>query len=200
MITLVATAVMLVLFVSEFGAYLAVRTDYQLTVDTSRGETMRINLDVTFPSMPCDVVSPDVMDVSGEQHLDVHHNIFKRRLALGRPIDRGRKEDVNGEKNRVDPEERARVLARAKNATEARDEEDGFEEETAKTPGTCGRLRRRDDPRAVLRHLRAGARGVSSQGMGVQRSGGNRAVPARGIQREAPARSGGGATPTGTWR
>ena len=80
-ITLVATAVMLVLFVSEFGAYLAVRTDYQLTVDTSRGDTMRINLDVTFPSMPCDVVSLDVMDVSGEQHLDVHHNIFKRRLS-----------------------------------------------------------------------------------------------------------------------
>jgi hypothetical protein len=138
-ITLVATAVMLVLFVSEFGAYLAVRTDYQLTVDTSRGETMRINLDVTFPSMPCDVVSLDVMDVSGEQHLDVHHNIFKRRLSpSGAPIDRGRKEDVNGETNRVNPEERAEALARAKNATEARDEEDGFEGETEKMPGKCG--------------------------------------------------------------
>jgi hypothetical protein len=43
----------------------------------------QINLDVTFPHLACGVVSLDAMDVSGEQHLDVAHNIFKRRIDEG---------------------------------------------------------------------------------------------------------------------
>ena len=36
--------------------------------------------------MPCSMLSLDVMDVSGEEQLDVHHDVFKRRLdADGTP-------------------------------------------------------------------------------------------------------------------
>jgi len=56
-------------------------------VDTSRGEKLRINMDVTFPDLPCGYVSVDAMDVSGEHQLDVEHNIFKKRLAPdGKPL------------------------------------------------------------------------------------------------------------------
>jgi hypothetical protein len=102
-ITLVATIVVAVLFVSQLRVFMAVNTDYELSVDSSRGEQMRIHLDVTFPRMPCSVVSLDVMDVSGEQELDVSHDIFKRRLdRRGKPIAAGEKDAVNG--NKVDPE------------------------------------------------------------------------------------------------
>jgi hypothetical protein len=98
-ITVVATVVMVMLFFSELKVYLAVRTDYALTVDSSRGEKLQINLDVTFPHLPCGVVSLDAMDVSGEQHLDVAHNIFKRRIdETGSPVATGEKEETLGAK------------------------------------------------------------------------------------------------------
>lgn len=98
-ITVVATVVMVMLFFSELRVYLAVRTDYELTVDSSRGEKLQINLDVTFPHLPCGVVSLDAMDVSGEQHLDVAHNIFKRRMdESGVPVSPGEKEVQLGAK------------------------------------------------------------------------------------------------------
>ena len=123
-ITVVATVVVAVLFVSQLRVFMAVNTDYELSVDSSRGEQMRIHLDVTFPRMPCSVVSLDVMDVSGEQELDVSHDIFKRRLdRRGKPIAAGEKDAVNG--NKVDPETVA-----ARRAAE-KDKESGNETDAA---------------------------------------------------------------------
>jgi hypothetical protein len=51
-----------------------------------RGEKLQINIDITFYRMGCAVISLDAMDISGEQHLDVVTNVFKRRLdAEGMP-------------------------------------------------------------------------------------------------------------------
>ncbi|KAG9451546.1 hypothetical protein H6P81_011511 [Aristolochia fimbriata] len=79
-ITVTSSIVMLLLFLSELRLYLHAVTETKLVVDTSRGETLRINFDVTFPALPCSIVSLDAMDISGEQHLDVRHDIFKRRI------------------------------------------------------------------------------------------------------------------------
>lgn len=68
------------LFVSEFLYYLQIETTPQLLVDTTRGEKLRINFDVTFPRLPCSLVSVDSMDISGEHQLEVDHNVFKKRL------------------------------------------------------------------------------------------------------------------------
>lgn len=47
---------------------------------------VQINLDVTVHRLGCASISLDAMDVSGDNHLDVVTNIFKRRLhADGRP-------------------------------------------------------------------------------------------------------------------
>ena len=141
-ITLVATIVVAVLFVSQLRVFMAVNTDYELSVDSSRGEQMRIHLDVTFPRMPCSVVSLDVMDVSGEQELDVSHDIFKRRLdRRGKPIAVGEKDTVNG--NKVDPETVA-ARKRAKTQSEAEEkslvggnEMDAEDDVVAATCGSC---------------------------------------------------------------
>ncbi|CAM6082878.1 unnamed protein product [Calypogeia fissa] len=79
-ITIVSSALMLALFFTELNYYLHPAVETQLVVDTSRGETLSINLDITFPALACSVVSLDAMDISGEQHLDVKHDIFMKRL------------------------------------------------------------------------------------------------------------------------
>ncbi|KAK3033880.1 hypothetical protein RJ639_033515 [Escallonia herrerae] len=123
-ITLASSVVMLLLFISELRLYLHSVTETKLVVDTSRGETLRINyratrrlyilrnphsnfsevpfldarakpcrtktsstllcrkFDVTFPALPCSILSLDAMDISGEQHLDVKHDIIKKRIDV----------------------------------------------------------------------------------------------------------------------
>ena len=47
---------------------------------------MEIHLNVTFPRVPCELLTLDVMDVSGEQQHGVHHGVTKTRL---RPLSEG---------------------------------------------------------------------------------------------------------------
>ncbi|XP_043723495.1 endoplasmic reticulum-Golgi intermediate compartment protein 3-like [Telopea speciosissima] len=79
-ITLVSAFFMLLLFISELRIYLHTVTETKLTVDTSRGETLRVNFDVTFPALACTLLSVDAMDISGEQHYDIRHDIIKKRI------------------------------------------------------------------------------------------------------------------------
>jgi len=41
---------------------------------------MEIHLNMTFPKMPCELLTLDVMDVSGEQQHGVAHGVNKVRL------------------------------------------------------------------------------------------------------------------------
>lgn len=41
---------------------------------------MEIHLNMTFPKMPCELLTLDVMDVSGEQQHGVIHGVNKVRL------------------------------------------------------------------------------------------------------------------------
>jgi len=98
-ITLVSTVVMALLFITELRLFLSSRTANQLVVDTSRGETLQINLDITFPALACSVVHLDAMDISGEQHLDVRHNIYKKRLdSHGKAVAEPKQDKINNPK------------------------------------------------------------------------------------------------------
>jgi endoplasmic reticulum-Golgi intermediate compartment protein 3 len=52
---------------------------------------MEIHLNITFPRVPCELLTLDVMDVSGEQQHGVQHGVRKTRLRPqsegGFPID-----------------------------------------------------------------------------------------------------------------
>ncbi|XP_077866155.1 endoplasmic reticulum-Golgi intermediate compartment protein 3-like [Saccoglossus kowalevskii] len=86
---------MFILFISELNYYLTKEVTPELYVDTTRGEKMRINLDITFPTLPCGYLSIDAMDVAGEQQLDVDHNIMKSRIDKnGKPVATPEKEDI----------------------------------------------------------------------------------------------------------
>jgi hypothetical protein len=58
-----------------------------------------VKLDITFPSLACSVVSLDALDISGEQHRDVRHNIFKKRLdPSGKVIETPKADTINSPK------------------------------------------------------------------------------------------------------
>ncbi|XP_055645768.1 uncharacterized protein LOC106112343 isoform X2 [Falco peregrinus] len=52
----------------------------ELYVDKSRGATLKVSLDVTFPRVPRAYLSTNATDVTGEQQQDIEHKPFKQRL------------------------------------------------------------------------------------------------------------------------
>ncbi|CAD6333431.1 unnamed protein product [Miscanthus lutarioriparius] len=97
-VTLVAAVVMLLLFISETRSYFYSATETKLVVDTSRGERLRVKFDITFPSIPCTLLSVDTTDISGEQQHDIRHDIEKRRLDSHGNVIEARKEGIGGAK------------------------------------------------------------------------------------------------------
>jgi hypothetical protein len=98
-VTIISAAVILSVMMIEFLDYRRVNIDTSIVVDKSRGEKLTVNLNITFPRVPCYrtscflkvqfsadvipsflVVSVDVMDISGEQQRDISHNVLKSRL------------------------------------------------------------------------------------------------------------------------
>lgn len=99
-VTVISGLLMFILFVSELSFYLSTEVTPELYVDTSRGQKLRINLDVLFPKLPCVYLSIDAMDVSGEQQIDVMHSMLKRRMDVdGNPIDENAEKGDLGDKS-----------------------------------------------------------------------------------------------------
>jgi len=80
LLTLVSAAIILAFTTMEFMDYRKITIDTSIVVDKSRGEKLTVNMNVTFPRVPCYLLSLDVMDISGELQRDVSHNILKMRL------------------------------------------------------------------------------------------------------------------------
>jgi endoplasmic reticulum-Golgi intermediate compartment protein 3 len=59
-----------------------------LTDVTTLGERMEIHMNITFPKIPCELLTLDVMDVSGEQQHGVLAGVRKARLE---PAEKGGK-------------------------------------------------------------------------------------------------------------
>ncbi|XP_074099706.1 endoplasmic reticulum-Golgi intermediate compartment protein 3 [Cotesia typhae] len=94
-VTIISSIIMVMLFISELRDFLTPNLDEELFVDTSRGSKLKINLDIIIPRISCDLLSLDAMDTTGEQHLQIDHNIYKRRLNLeGAPIEDPKKTDL----------------------------------------------------------------------------------------------------------
>ncbi|KKP02110.1 hypothetical protein THAR02_05788 [Trichoderma harzianum] len=79
-VTIVSLLVVVFLSWGEWSDYRRIVVHPELVVDKGRGERMDIHLNMTFPNMPCELLTLDVMDVSGEQQHGVAHGITKFRL------------------------------------------------------------------------------------------------------------------------
>ncbi|KAF7314358.1 Sec1-domain-containing protein [Mycena kentingensis (nom. inval.)] len=79
-LTILSAAIILSFTLMEFMDYRRVNIDTSIVVDKSRGEKLTVKMNVTFPRVPCYLLSLDVMDISGETQRDLTHNILKQRL------------------------------------------------------------------------------------------------------------------------
>ncbi|XP_075257862.1 endoplasmic reticulum-Golgi intermediate compartment protein 3-like [Convolutriloba macropyga] len=82
LLTTVSCVLMLFLFGLELHYYFRVDLMPELTVDVNKDAKLEIRFDVTFPRMACQLLTVDAVDVSGEQHFDIKHEIFKTSLDL----------------------------------------------------------------------------------------------------------------------
>lgn len=96
-VTFISLSIILTSVMLEFIDYRRIHLEPSIIVDRSRGEKLVIEMDVTFPRVPCyrklsplfeagcvadaAVLSLDVMDISGEHQSDLEHDIVKTRLS-----------------------------------------------------------------------------------------------------------------------
>lgn len=80
LISIVSIVLATVLVISEFYQYMQISVKPELFVDKNRQEKLSIRVNMTFARMPCNLLSLDVMDSSGEQQINVHHDVEKTRI------------------------------------------------------------------------------------------------------------------------
>ncbi|KAF5372295.1 hypothetical protein D9757_009617 [Collybiopsis confluens] len=97
-LTILSAAIILSFTFIEYVDYRRVYTDTSLVVDKSRGEKLTVRLNVTFPRVPCYLLSLDVMDISGETQRDISHNVLKTRLETsGKAIPGSKSADLKND-------------------------------------------------------------------------------------------------------
>jgi len=104
LITLTSFILIAFLTLGEFISYRKIHEKTELIVDISRGEKLTINMNMTFPRVPCYLLSIDIMDISGESQLNLMHDITRTRLHQdGSPVPDGQRSTIhlNGEIERV---------------------------------------------------------------------------------------------------
>ncbi|KAI9262791.1 endoplasmic reticulum vesicle transporter-domain-containing protein [Sporodiniella umbellata] len=89
-VTLISAMIVLYLVFSELIVYRTSVWKPSLVVDGSRKEKMPINFNITFPNMPCHMLSIDIMDETGEQSSGYTQDVTKVRLdRTGKIIETG---------------------------------------------------------------------------------------------------------------
>ncbi|TCD70879.1 hypothetical protein EIP91_001187 [Steccherinum ochraceum] len=101
-LTLLSAAIIISITTMEFFDFRRVNIDTSIVVDRSRGEKLTAKLNVTFPRVPCYLLSLDVMDISGETQTDVSHNIVKTRLNdQGLPVPSSQSSELRNDIDRL---------------------------------------------------------------------------------------------------
>ena len=52
-------------------------------IDINRGSNMTINVNISFPHLPCELLSLDIQDVMGTHTINVDGKLVKRRILNG---------------------------------------------------------------------------------------------------------------------
>ncbi|RPA77317.1 DUF1692-domain-containing protein [Ascobolus immersus RN42] len=87
-VTITSVLLILLLIFNEWRDFRRIIIRPELVVDKSRAQKLEIHLNMTFPHMPCELLTLDVMDVSGDLQPGVEHGIHKTRLdPVGNPIE-----------------------------------------------------------------------------------------------------------------
>ncbi|PWN27591.1 DUF1692-domain-containing protein [Jaminaea rosea] len=102
LLTFASFALISILTLSSYMDYRKVHLTHSLEVDRSRGERLAVDLDISFPRVPCFLLSLDVMDISGEHFDDVRHDMERIRLShSGAPIVDPPSKGLRGEADKI---------------------------------------------------------------------------------------------------
>lgn len=75
-------AVALYLFINEALVFSRHTWSSEMFIDDSKTEEkLQVNLDITLPACPCELLSFDALDVMGSHEVDAHGNLYKERLT-----------------------------------------------------------------------------------------------------------------------
>lgn len=111
--SLIAYGLIVVLVLAETANWLNVNYHQSsvehIAVDTSLGKRMRVNLDITFPSLSCEDLHVDIMDVAGDSQLDVVDTMVKRRLNR-KGLVMGKEEIVESNAHQLKEEKKKEVI------------------------------------------------------------------------------------------
>eukprot|EP01041_Mallomonas_annulata_P001696 gene1696-3287_t len=75
--------IIFILTFAELGNYFRVETVEHMSVDTSLGQQLQININITFHALTCAEVHLDAMDVAGDNQLNIEHDMYKQRVSPG---------------------------------------------------------------------------------------------------------------------
>lgn len=81
-ITLICVIVVLYLIRNEYLEYTSIINRPELVVDRDINKKLEINLDISFPDIPCDVLTMDILDVSGDLQVDLLLSGFEKFRLL----------------------------------------------------------------------------------------------------------------------
>ena len=79
-LSLAASFFMLILFVCELWAFLSLQTTSNVVIDSDKNNLMRINFNISIPSIACEFAVISVVDVLGTRTENVSRNINKWQL------------------------------------------------------------------------------------------------------------------------
>ena len=90
-LSLFGWVLILILVYAELNDYVHPRSTEHMGVDTTLGRKLRVNFNISFHALTCAQVHMDAMDVSGDNQIDVEHDLVKRRLnqrgdVVGPPV------------------------------------------------------------------------------------------------------------------
>ena len=74
-LSLVGWFIIIILVLAEINSYMTVQHKEHMIVDTTLGQHLRINIDITFHALTCAEVNVDAMDVAGDNQV-VQHQSF----------------------------------------------------------------------------------------------------------------------------
>ena len=79
-VSITCTALIVLLSLIDIADFAIVKKTDHLFVDTTRSQHLRININISFPALPCSVISLDTLDLSGNHAPDQQRSIKKVRL------------------------------------------------------------------------------------------------------------------------
>lgn len=77
-ITLLCCVIVMYLIRNEYNDYKLIINLPTLVVDKEINKPLDINLDITFPNLPCEVITLDILDVSGDAKVDILKSGFQK--------------------------------------------------------------------------------------------------------------------------